>query len=277
MKSSSISYDQLFKISSLKEQILILDFQSIEFLSVFEITELFAFCLLQYRFSQLEIRGHSPVVDYLTRINFFSHLANARQVSGFPPHQSTGQFERLGELLPYSYKEQFYGQAGTILTVFRNPPFGLTEKAASLLLANVSEIVDNAFYHNLGQWELQEAPRAVLLMQKYPKSHRLEISLCDFGVGFLRTLRRNYPQLNSEAEAIEKGIQASVTGDANPRRGNGLFHLRKHVFNGRPASLLIRSTDTLMNISKEGNVNILNQGLPYRLGVNIGIQIEYQP
>jgi hypothetical protein len=86
-------------------------------------------------------------------------------------------------------------------------------------------------------------------MQNNIRQREFSVSICDFGIGFLQTIRHNYPKIATEAEAIKLALNENITGRPNQRGGNGLLFLQKNIFNGFKGSLVIRSTNTLVNVT----------------------------
>jgi hypothetical protein len=268
-----IQYQKLFRVPKHRDMALDLDFSTVDFLNVFEINELFFYCATNFSFTALNVIGTTPVVGYLTRANFFHELSVLKEISGSSPSPYSNGSNRLLELQCYRYKAEFESQASRIFDLFKE--FGLKDQSASILLGELSEIVDNAFSHNLGKWPLPKA-RAICLIQKYPRINRLAISLCDFGVGFLETLRINYPDLKNDEEAIRLALQPQTTSRIGFKGGNGLHFLRTNLFNGLPAFLTIRSRNVTVAVRKFGIVEKIASP-EFALGAHVGIELEYTP
>lgn len=111
---------------------------------------------------------------------------------------------------------------------------------------SVGELIDNAVSHGL-------APSgAFIAAQTYTgkttRHRRLEVAVCDTGVGVLSHLRRNpkYREVASSAEALRRALEPSVSGTEEPR-GNGLPDLLAHVGTIGPSRLVLRSGDGLVH------------------------------
>ncbi|MBK8870290.1 MAG: hypothetical protein IPN19_04360 [Elusimicrobia bacterium] len=265
---------RLLAIPSVSEDELRLDFSKIEFLSVFEITELFFHIVANHEFGRYKIIGeNNEVVTYLQRINFFYALGNAMTIPGTGKSSQTGEQARLIEMEAFQYKPEFETASKRLYAIFQQ--IGLSQETTSLIGASLSEVADNSFLHNLGKWPSKVGPLVATLIQQYPQKKELSISLCDFGVGFLRTLKSNYPKLPNEQAAIELALQPNTTSRAGHRGGNGLYFLRKSVFNGLRGALSIRSSDTLAQIDPNGKTRLLASGLPFSFGTNVEFGIKY--
>lgn len=273
MNSDEINYDPLIRIPSSQGDSLVLDFRACSFLSVFEITELFAICIERPRFRALKVLGTSPAVGYLERANFFYALDLIHGSGQRKPSPRTDLGHRLLELRTYTFKAEFERDTKRIYAMFQN--IGLSEETCSLLVSSLLEVVDNSFSHNLGLWPLDIGPLAVLLIQNYPDIQELSLSFCDFGVGFLKTLKPNYHELRTEPQAVHLALMPNTTSRPTHRGGNGLVYLRKNIFNGLRGSLKIRSRQSLVRVRSSGDVQLLREPLPYSCGANVGFRIKY--
>jgi hypothetical protein len=87
-------------------------------------------------------------------------------------------------------------------------------------------------------------------------ARRLEVAVCDTGIGVLAHLRRNpaYQHLYNCAQALECALKPGVTGTRDQVRGNGLpdlLRLSRHTSAGR---LILRSGDGLARVGKRQNI-----------------------
>lgn len=265
-----MNYEKITGIPKKEEKILVLDFSGVDFLNTFEITELFAYLtLFPFDGEEYEIRNTTDVTSYLYRINFFERLETVKNLN---PHHSQnlhdGMNNKLLELQTYHYKNGFYGDYEKICRLLQN--IGVSVENISLIASSLGEVVDNAFSHNLGRWDPSIGPLGVFLAQIFPKKRELCFSFCDFGVGFLSTLQKNYPEITSQKEAIELALQPNITGRSQRQGGNGLDYLKKNVFNGFHGRLDIRSGDTLYSAREE-----LSQNTPFLSGANIFFTLHY--
>jgi len=269
----TINYQYILHLVSLDALCLFFDFKPVNFLSVFEITELFYYCLTFDNFTDYVIQNPNNSSAYLERTNFFYCLEKVKDISKTNPSSYTGKQDRLLELQTYTFKPEFYGNYEKILSMLQE--IGLSMDTVSLVASSLAEIVDNAFSHNLGQWRHPFGPLTVCLIQNYPNKRELELSFCDFGVGFLKTLQGNYPSLTSEKDAIELALQRNITGRPSGKGGNGLVFLQNNIFNGFTGHLAIRSTNTLVEVIDIEKLNVIHENLPFQTGVNIFFSLKY--
>lgn len=253
---------------------LIFDFKSVDFLSVFDITELFFYCCSNfYDISKLEIRNPNGASSYLERVNFFYSLGIIQNLSSNLKSNYTGGSNKLLELQTYTLSRDFYNNTEKIMDMFKS--IGLSENTASLLSASLLEVVDNAFSHNLGQWSDEIGSLTACLIQDYKNERELCISFCDFGVGFLATLKNNYTGLKNEEQAINCALKKQTTSRNPQKGGNGLFHLQKNIFNGFKGNLFIRSVDTIVQVNNIEQIEVIQNDLPFSFGANVLFTIKY--
>ena len=253
---------------------LIFDFKSVDFLSVFDITELFFHCCSSFfDISGYEIKNDNEASSYLERVNFFYSLGIAKNFDLPFESNYTGGSNRLLELQAYTLKLNFYKNKEKILEMFKS--LGLSDTTASLLSGSLYEIVDNSFSHNIGLWRDDIGPLTTCLIQKYQNKQELCISICDFGVGFLSTLKDNYPELENEEQAIDCALKAETTSRNPQKGGNGLFYLQGNIFNGFQGTLAIRSANTFVQVTERETIKVIENNLPFSLGANIFFTIKY--
>lgn len=264
-----MDYQKLIRIPSIQNESLVLDFQGVLFLNTFEITELFAYLVLfPFWGNTYQIQNSTDTVWYLQRVNFFSQLERIKNLIPQSIESRSHTSDRLLELQIYQHKHGFYGDYEHIQTLLQT--IGVGDEKLSLIVSSLWEIVDNAFSHNLWRWSSDIGPLAILLAQKFEKKRELCFSFCDFWIGFLETLKGNYPSLDWQREAILHAIKPNITGRPQGRGGNGLDYLKKNVFNGFRGELRIRSGDTVLSVAEE-----TSQHTPFGAGANIIFTLHY--
>jgi len=83
----------------------------------------------------------------------------------------------------------------------------------------VQELVDNVVVHS-------ETPTpAVVCGQVYPVQRRVDVGICDFGIGIRGSLASRFA-FTSDREAIERAVERGVTRDPAVGQGNGLAGAR---------------------------------------------------
>ena len=254
-----IDYKKITAIPKVEEATLVLDFSAVEVLTPFEVAELFVYIVLfPFDGSVYRIEGEdSATVQFLSQISFFRHL---ERVKGLDDISFSSLQESAGSMLEvYRNKPSFSANEERITTLLRY--VGVDNDKVPLVIAPLSEVIDNAFLHNLGQWDSVVGPLVVLFAQGDPQKKEVRFSVCDLGVGFLATLHRNYPDIATQEEAISCALRPNVTGRESRKGGNGLAFLQEHVFNGFKGGLYIRSVDTLFSVkAKDAEEVPLRQG-----------------
>lgn len=121
-----------------------------------------------------------------------------------------------------------------------------------LIVAAASEIGNNSFDHNLGNW-----PDIPGIFFGYDPTTK-QIVLADRGQGILKTLLRVKPQLENDEQALMTAFTEIISGRAPEERGNGLKFVKKIVplahislfFQTGNATLHLTEKDTTISISK---------------------------
>lgn len=83
---------------------------------------------------------------------------------------------------------------------------------------SLNEITDNVLAHS-------ESPIGgfVQVTNFARANQRVEFAVCDAGVGIPSTLRNAHPELQSDAESLDKAIREGITRDKRIGQGNGLY------------------------------------------------------
>lgn len=269
-----LDHTRLLQIPKIQDQTLIFDLEDIHFLTPIEVTELFSHAVLTSGYTSVEVRLAGLAQKYLQQIGFFQALSQIKHVEVREQNQELSPSkEDLLQLQTYTYKPEFYGSYEAIIASLKK--IGVSEDMSMLVSSSLGEIIDNAFSHNIGQWSNDIGPLVTALMQNDSQKRELTISICDFGVGFLHTLRNNYPEISTEKEAIQLALKANTTGRPNQRGGNGLLFLQKNIFNGFKGTLSIRSTNTFGNVTDFETFELITERLPFTRGVNVYFSIKY--
>ena len=83
---------------------------------------------------------------------------------------------------------------------------------------SINEITDNVMVH------AQSPVGGFVQVSTFSRTKkRLAFIVADAGVGIPVTLRKGYPEISSDADALDKAIREGVTRDTSIGQGNGLF------------------------------------------------------
>ncbi|NTW89464.1 MAG: MerR family DNA-binding transcriptional regulator [Candidatus Moranbacteria bacterium] len=114
----------------------------------------------------------------------------------------------------------------------------------SLIVAATSEIGNNSYDHNIGNWP---DIRGIFFGYDVAKG---QIVLADKGQGILKTLKRVKPSLKNDAEALRTAFTEILSGRAPEERGNGLKFVRK-VAPIANMDIFFQTGNATVEISKE--------------------------
>jgi hypothetical protein len=190
---------------------------------------------------------HNPeVASYVQRMDVVESLPPGTRVAGALPLDD--RFDRSSELLETSVLTR---QTASALgdRIFRLAVASLDWKAGVKVARSVGELMDNAISHGKGQ------PGAFIAAQAYTGKttgyRRLEIAVCDSGVGVLHHLRGNpdYADTPDSEQALRRALQPGVSGTAEPR-GHGLPDLLADAGLIGPARLVLRSGNGLLRAGR---------------------------
>ncbi len=270
-------YSKISKILKEQENNLVLDFEGVNFLNTFEITELFAYIInFDFAGENYKIVNETDAVSYLYFMNFFKKLEQVKKLSPDPSNKSYPvasdiiESEKFLELQTYYGKEAIYSNAYKLDMLLKN--IGLGDDNIQSVIMSLFEVADNAFSHNLGEeWNWAgKRPLAILFVQNFSKKKELCFSFCDFGAGFLKTLKANYPELDSQKKAIFLALKANTTGRLQKMGGNGLDFLQKNVLNGFQGKLYLRSGNTFVSVFDKQTFET-----PFTTGANVFFSVKY--
>ena len=159
--------------------------------------------------ARISLEGDRNVINYLARMDL--HRALGMDEPDISRNPEAGRFIPL------------------ILVEDGNDVFNAVNRIADIVLQQfdnvaefmpafewaVNEIVDNVFIHSKS-----ESP-GVVCAQLFPNKRRLDIAICDSGIGIRGSLSESF-ELEDDREAITKALQRGVTRNADVGQGNGM-------------------------------------------------------
>lgn len=154
----------------------------------------------------------------------------------------------LHEITHCRYVDEFNARLGHFERMFRN--FGLNDEDAKRALVIFGELGNNVFDHNLGNWPTNFSG-SIVVAQNYPELKRIECVVGDSGVGFFGSLRAAFPKLQTDIQAIQKGL-GGYTGRIGEKRGNGLKTIQDWTINDFHGILNIHSGKGLVQVDESG-------------------------
>lgn len=216
-----------------------------------------ASCLLLIEYQQFEDRRvilptNNDLLHYLKRMHFDERLKEFgyRDAATIFAGTSISEHENLNvhEITRCRYADEFSARLGQFEQMFRN--FGLNDEDARRALVIFGELGNNVFDHNLGNWPTNFSG-SIVVAQNYPAKKRIECVIADVGVGFFGSLRAAFPDLHSDLEAIQKGLEG-YTGRIGETRGNGLKTIQNWTINNFHGILNIHSGKGLVQVDESG-------------------------
>lgn len=159
--------------------------------------------------SRISLEGDHNIINYLARMDF--HRALGLEEPLMQRHPEGGRFIPL------------------ILVEDGNDVFEAVNRIADIVLQQfdgvadfmpafewaVNEIIDNVFIHS------RSKSPGVVCAQLFPNKRRLDIAICDSGIGIRGSLSEGF-QLADDREAIGKALQRGVTRNTDVGQGNGM-------------------------------------------------------
>jgi hypothetical protein len=133
---------------------------------------------------------------------------------------------------------------------------------------SINEITDNVINHS------QSPVGGLLQVTNFSKKKRtIQYAVSDAGIGIPHTLRSGHPELNSDADALDRAIREGITRDPAAGQGNGLYgSWRVSVLSG--GSFEIQSGNaTLISLPKTG-LHIRTEKIPLN-GTVVIVEIDY--
>ncbi len=126
---------------------------------------------------------------------------------------------------------------------------GLSPNDAALLISIAGEIGNNAFDHNLGQW--QDVPGCWFEAQA--TGGKVWLCIADRGQGMLASLSRAHPEIRDEQSALVTAFEKRVSGRAPEQRGNGLKFVRNIILQNAGRGIACRSGAALIDYGGLGS------------------------
>jgi hypothetical protein len=170
----------------------------------------------------------SDAASYFQRMDMLRRMPPRTHIVGrIPPEQRVDLQHRLLEASPITDAnvDDLAERVGKLITAH------YPDTAGPVVARACNELLDNAIEHGASQ------EGAFIAAQTYTgattEHPRLELAVCDNGIGVLHHLRQNpaHQHLNTDVHALEEALLNGVTGTTD-KRGNGLGDLidgaRKH-------------------------------------------------
>lgn len=160
---------------------------------------------------RVEFGGDPSCLRYLERMNLM-RLLGVKSKESFSRHPDAG---RLIALTKVGDTKDLIGVLDSLGDMVLRQ-FDDGANFVRCLEWPTTEVMDNAYIHSFSP-----VP-ALACAQYFPKQGKLEFAICDFGNGIRHGLKKEYPGLVSDKEAIELALKPGVTRDKTIHKGFGL-------------------------------------------------------
>ncbi|MFC1467799.1 STAS-like domain-containing protein, partial [Verrucomicrobiota bacterium] len=240
---------------------LVIEFGDDAFLKMDVVAFLCSWCLhLQQQGVAVEVTGTGDAVLYLARMNFnrLLHLSEPTM------HRNPAD----GRFIPIRLVAND-DDVKTAVDAVCELAIHQFEGAVAFVPAMewaVNEIVDNIRIHS------QSTTPGVVCAQYYPQQHRLDVAICDMGIGLKASLDGAHAEYNllDHTDAITHATTRGVTRDSNVGQGNGMAGTLE-IAKQNGGEFHIWTGDSLFNL-KAGESSF--DQIPYLQGTGILFSLD---
>jgi hypothetical protein len=225
IRSRLVTWDWFWKLPRGKSD-LCLDFSHVQFMEPWSLA-LFTAYGLRLRHNGIQVRAELDLSNATNK--YFSDM-------GLQEVLETGQSTQVS-------KQWVTSNQNTGLHVIKSfeDMLAFTRSTDQLTLAHCSEAADalNYVMKELSRNVLQHAQSpvgGVAMAQHFPNRRALQVTLCDLGIGILKSLEPRYPELRTDLEGIRMAVLPHASGapistgpyaDPQENAGLGLFFCRE--------------------------------------------------
>jgi hypothetical protein len=230
------------------------------FLKMDVIAFLTAWCLeLKRNGVVVSIDGAISPILYLARMDFNKHL-NIDE-PGFRRHSEEGRFIPIKMI---DSDEDVSNAVNEVCELAIHQIDGAGSFVPAMEWA-VNEIVDNIRIHS------HTKVPGVVCAQYYPKNHRIDISICDMGLGIKETLSSSHDIVDCQ-DAISNALSRGITRDPEIGMGNGMAGALT-ISEQNNGDFYVWTGDSLFE-SKDGKQQYIT--IPYVSGTGIMFSLNTQ-
>ena len=108
----------------------------------------------------------------------------------------------------------------------------------------LNEVMDNVLNHSAPQGNAC----GYVMVQYVPRSGRLNVCVCDWGIGILKSFEASSYNPQTTEDAIRLALSQGVTRDRDVGQGNGLWGLAELIKRAKGGRLLIQSGNGVLRI-----------------------------
>jgi hypothetical protein len=199
--------------------------------------------------------GKTPKVKYFYQYDV-AEKTNLEKI--FFDWAITGKIQEQEKKFLCPARDVFYAREQKLLVSLKNM---VNENLLYLLVGAASEIGNNSFDHNLGNWI--DEPGLLFAIDTETR----EILLADRGAGVLFTIKQVRPQIANSEDALRVAFTEIISGRYPEHRGNGLKYVKK-IIQENNLYLEFYSGDAMIEISKN---NFLSKTTDYKIPGTLAI------
>jgi hypothetical protein len=241
-------YKNIDKLFLYHNWILELNFNNFsEELDIYTCSEITSFALTNFWDKKIE----SIIISWESNISNKRKLVQKVLLELFWIEKSTEDFS--DEIKIFSNKNEFYASWEKILKNLWK--IWLSDDTSYLIFSSLGEIIDNSFFHNLWRWTTNFWPKCFFYFYHNKKEKQLNFVISDLWIWFKGTLKNNFPDLETEKEALQIALKPWITWRYEKKWWNWLVFLQKNIFNWFRWELFIRSNNFLAQINSFAEIS----------------------
>jgi len=249
-----------------KQKFLHINITKTAFLKMDVVAFLTAWCLeLKRNKIDIEITGDPSLLLYLARMNFNKHLDIKEP--NFNRNSEEGRFIPIKLI---NSDDDVYNTVNAICELAIHQFDGAISFVPGMEWA-VNEIVDNIRIHS------NTKVPGVVCAQYYPQRHRLDIAICDMGLGIRETLSSSHNIIDSQ-DAIKNALSRGITRDPKVGQGNGMAGALT-ISEANKGELSVWTGDCLFELKNDAQnyfpiPNVLGTGIMFSLDTQHGVDLS---
>lgn len=248
------------RTTGVEEEPLVIDGRNLKFGGPLELTAITALTHVHAAADtpvMLYLPDREEVTSYAQRMDMLEHVAPETKIQGWTPFEIRNDCStRLLEVSPLNLttRQPVIDRLRIIAQANLRPPL------ADRVVTGITELVDNAVTH--GHSEAGAFIAAQLYTGRTTRHPRLEVAVCDTGIGVLEHLRQgprtDRTRVTTCAEALRRALRRGETG-TDEIRGHGLSDVFDRTEELGIARIVLRSGNGLARIARRGPVRRLRR------------------
>lgn len=186
-----------------------------------------------------------------------------------PRHHSESTYSGTQHLpaLRFSTGDEQYDVVSRIMEALLGAIQGLKRQQLRAIEWCVNEITDNVINHS------ESTVGGIVQLTNFTKYSKVQITVCDAGVGIPNTLRYGHPEIRNDQEALDRAIREGITRDKAVGQGNGLYgswSIARHS----GGEFFINSGYAHLASTEKLQLHCAKDSIPYK-GTIVSLRIDY--